>query len=96
VTPPPLLWGEWRCTDDPRTFIAPCLVCGALVIINRRGLTTGARPARTAAPAQRWTPPPRLLLAEQRAEQRYEDEREKTMDTDDPSGASRPTTTSRR
>jgi ferredoxin len=84
VTPPPLLWGEWRCTDDPRTFIAPCLVCGALVIINRRGLDDWRAACENGCPRAAMDAAAGLLLAEQRAEQRYEDDREKTMDTDDP------------
>jgi hypothetical protein len=64
VTPPPLLWGEWRCTTDPRTFVAPCLVCGALVIINRRGLNDWRAACENGCPRAAMDAAAGLLLAE--------------------------------
>lgn len=33
----PLLWGAWRCTADPRLWVADCQACGGQLWVHRNG-----------------------------------------------------------
>lgn len=81
---PPLLWGDWRCTPNPRMWIAQCAACAGELWIHRNGLDNWRvvclngceRDAIEAAAAE--------LLREQRAEQKYLADLKATMDPSDP------------
>lgn len=82
--PPPWLWGEWRCTDDPRMFVADCAACGGSLWVHRRGFDQWrpscvngcAREAIEAASEE--------LGREQAARMEYDDELRATMEPNDP------------
>lgn len=81
---PPLLWGAWRCTADPRLWIADCQACGGQLWIHRNGTDDWRASCENGCTREAIEAGAERALVEQR--QREQDDREArgAMNPEDP------------
>jgi hypothetical protein len=81
---PPLLWGEWRCTANPRLWIADCVVCDGDVWIHRNGENDWRVACENGCPRDAMDAGAEVLTDAQRRRHEYQAELQATMEPDDP------------